>query len=674
MKFHAILAVLMLVGVAASLPAAAQNTGPAPAPATAAPATPAPHIATAQPAQLSQPQRLDAHALTRADVSAWLDGFVPYALKRGDVAGAEVVIVKDGQVLFEKGYGFSDVKNQTPVDPKTTLFRPGSISKLFTWTAVMQLVEQGKINLDTDINTYLDFKIPPAFGKPITMRNLMTHTPGFEETIKNLISNDPKHMTSLGAALKAWVPERMFPPGQVSAYSNYGAALAGYIVQRVSGEKFEDYIQHHIFTPLRMNNSTFVQPLPKAMQGNMSKGYMTASGDAKPYELVPMSPAGALAATGDDMARFMLAHLNNGSYDGAQILKPETAKLMHSRIYQPGEAPLAMGLGFYHEDRNGHDIVGHGGDTVLFHSDLHLILDQGVGFYVTQNSAGGTKGIFRRTLFEEFMDRYFPAPAPKAAPTLSTAKAHGALVAGKYEGSRRSDSNFFRIANLFGQMSVSVNDDGTISVAQFTNLAGTPKKFREIAPFHWRQVNGRETLVAEMHGGKVWRLYYSEIPMILVLKPAAFWHSAAWNLPLFIAMFAMLALTVLFWPLKAILRWRYNAPFALVGREAWMYRLARLTALLDVIFLGGFIAFMAYGGDHLELMVTANDWMLRSLQAIGVLGALGTVFAIYNFVYAVKSSTRPWWTKVSDLLLMLACIAVVYFIFNLNLITPSLNY
>ncbi len=134
--------------------------------------------------------------LTREDLEAWLDGFIPYALGRGNIAGGIVVVVKDGQVLLQKGFGYADVEKKLPVDPEKTLFRPGSISKLFTWTAVMQLVERGKIDLDADINQYLDFKIPPGpDGEPITMRNLMTHTSGFEEQVKELISEDPARIS-----------------------------------------------------------------------------------------------------------------------------------------------------------------------------------------------------------------------------------------------------------------------------------------------------------------------------------------------------------------------------------------------------------------------------------------------------------------------------------------------
>src|SRR5882762_8779466 len=152
-------------------------------------------------------------SLTQRDLAAWADGFLPFALKRGDIAGAVMVVVKDGAVLFEKGYGYADVAAHTPVDPARTLFRPGSVSKLFTWTAVMQLVEQGQLDLDVDVNRYLDFKIPEAFGKPITLRNLMTHTPGFEEQGKGLFGTAKDRDLSLQGYVKRSTPKRIFAPG-----------------------------------------------------------------------------------------------------------------------------------------------------------------------------------------------------------------------------------------------------------------------------------------------------------------------------------------------------------------------------------------------------------------------------------------------------------------------------
>src|SRR5215467_4771549 len=218
---------------------------------------------------LPAPSLSGTHEMTAADIEAFLDGLVPLQIKHDDIAGATIAVVKDGKLLFAKGYGYADLEKKKPVSPQDTLFRPGSISKLFTWTAIMQLYEQGKLDLDRNVNDYLDFKIPDAFGKPITLKNIMTHTPGFEEQVKDLFTNDAAK-PNLGEYLKAHIPKRIYPPGTVPAYSNYATAVAGYIVQRVSGRPFEEYVSENIFKPLNMTHSTFVQPLPSNLASSMS--------------------------------------------------------------------------------------------------------------------------------------------------------------------------------------------------------------------------------------------------------------------------------------------------------------------------------------------------------------------------------------------------------------------
>ena len=227
-------AALLALGLA-TLPVAAQQ--PVAVPPAVPPALQPPASSAAPPPADAMPGPTE--RLTATDLEAWLDGFMPYALEQTDVAGSVVVVVKDGRVLLQKGYGFADLAKRTPVDAERTLFRPGSISKLFTWTAVMQLVEQGKLDLDADVNQYLDFKIPAYDGKPVTLRNIMTHTAGFEEVLKNLISEDTKNVPTIGAYLKAWTPKRIFVAGTTPAYSNYATALAGYVVERTSGLDFD---------------------------------------------------------------------------------------------------------------------------------------------------------------------------------------------------------------------------------------------------------------------------------------------------------------------------------------------------------------------------------------------------------------------------------------------------
>ena len=261
----------LVAALAGSTGAAAQDAAPAVAASPAQASVPSSVPATDASAASQVPQ------LTYADLSAWLDGFMPNAIKQGDIAGAVVVVVKDGAILVQRGYGYADVDAEKPMDPEHTLVRPGSVSKLITWTALMQVIEQGKVDLDADVNQYIDFKIPALDGKPVTVRNVLTHTTGFEESLKNLISEEGNELPGFDALLKEHVPARIFAPGTTPAYSNYGASLAGYIVQRVSGMSFDDYVEKHIFAPLGMNSTTFRQPLPADWKPRMAQGYKDAS-------------------------------------------------------------------------------------------------------------------------------------------------------------------------------------------------------------------------------------------------------------------------------------------------------------------------------------------------------------------------------------------------------------
>ena len=450
----------LMIGLAALAAVPLMAQGPAVAPPAKKVAAPAPPAVKTAAAPV---------ALDRADLEAWLDGYLPYALERARIPGAVVVVVKDGQVVLEKGYGFADVAKRAPVLPETTLFRPGSVSKLFTWTAVMQQVEAGKLDLDKDVNAYLDFKIPPYQGKPITLRNIMTHTAGFQESVRYLISSDPKAVMTLKKQMPLALPDRVFAPGTTPAYSNYATALAGYIVERVSGEDFDSYIEKHIFTPLGMAHSSFRQPLPAALVPHMSKGYPNVTQKAEPFEIVIPAPAGSLSASGADMGKFMIAHLN----DGAGLLKPETTAMMHN-YKAPGVGPLnSMALGFYEQWVNGHRAIAHGGDTVWFHSYLWLVPDADIGVYISMNSPGqaGDAGAVRSALFHKFADRYLPGTEKPGTVDAKTAAAHAQLMVGHYVSSRGSFTNFFSLFGLLGQAQIGLTEDGKISLRRSTVLA-----------------------------------------------------------------------------------------------------------------------------------------------------------------------------------------------------------
>ena len=606
--------------------------------------------------------------MTASDVAAFLDGILPAQLQREDIAGATIAVVKDGKVLFSKGYGYADVAKKVPVSPENTLFRPGSVSKLFTWTAVMQLNEQGKLDLDRDINDYLDFRIPDAFGKPITLKNLLTHTPGFEEQIKDLITSGSPP-PPLGQYLKTHIPRRIFPPGTVPAYSNYGASLAGYIVERVSGRGFNEYVDENIFKPLGMTHSTFAQPLPDSLAPNMSSGYTSGSEDAKPFEVVNVPPAGSLSSSAADMSQFIIAHLQEGQSGQARILRPETARLMHSRLFALDDAANAMAYGFYEESRNGHRIIGHAGDTQYFHSDLHLVLDAGVGFFISYNSAGRGQVSPRTILWQQFMDRYFPSQ-PSTQPTLASAAQDARQVSGKYMLSRRSESSLLKTASLISEFTVSPTETG-IQVAELTDPNGKPKRWREVAPMVFAEENGQDKLIfkPDQNGRMQVILPYP----FFIGQSVRLFENSKLLLPILFICLGVMLLTLVLWPVGWFVRRHYGRRLELTRKELWLRLGVRLVFLLDLVFVAAIIGFVLFGLQHLWVFSDRGNKYFYLIQVIGVLGAVGTLLVLYNALHYWTIKRRIW-AKLHATLLVLACLGFLWFVFTGNLLHFSSTY
>jgi CubicO group peptidase (beta-lactamase class C family) len=615
--------------------------------------------------------------LTSTDVNAWLDGFMPLALSNADIVGAVVTVVRDGQVIANRGYGYSDLEHHTPVNPDTTLFRPGSISKLFTWTAVMQQVEAGNIDLDADINTYIDYEIPAYQGQPITMRHIMTHTTGFEEVIRDLIASDPAAgEIALGDYLKNHIPARIYPPGTMPAYSNYATALAGYVVERVSGESFADYIRTHIFEPLGMRNSTMVQPLPEAMTAAMSGGYKNvADGEAGFFEIIPAAPAGSLTTTGADMALFMNAHLN----DGAGLMRPETARQMHETVDQQFPGVNSMLLGFYQENYAGQRIIAHGGDTTFFHSNLSLLMDQHVGVYVSFNSGGaGTPvaALLRWELMEEFVNRYYPrADAAAELEPLPTAQEHGAALVGDWDSARRAETSPLLVAYFLGQTTISMLPNGDLVGPGLPEVNGQQKHWREVEPWIWQAVGSDERLSARVdENGRVNAIAFEPLSFAIPSTRAPAYRSKSLLLPLVGLALGILVLTLLSWPVRAVARRVHQRAFPYEGARAQAHRLAPAAALFAVLYVGGWIGFVLWLMESLtSTSGGTSTTLLTVLYVAGVLPVLALGAAAFaNFSLWRAPST--WFAKLWGVLVLLSVAVLLWFAVAMNFFSFNYNY
>jgi CubicO group peptidase (beta-lactamase class C family) len=614
-----------------------------------------------------------AHELTAGDLEAFLDGLVPLQLERDDIAGAAVVVVKDGRILLAKGYGYRDVGKRVPISAQDTLFRPGSVSKLITWTAVMQLVEARRLDLDRDVNNYLDFIVPHTFGKPVTMRNLMTHTPGFEEELKDSEPDTPGDLQSMRPFLLNHLPRQVFAPGTVPAYSNSGATLAGYIVQRVSGQPFEDYVGQHIFRPLDMSRSTFVEPLPKDFEPLMSQGYEVASDEPKPFELLAPAPGpdGTMSTTAIDMAHFMIAHLADGEYEGNRILSAATAELMRTRQFGTDPGLNGMALGFMEENRNGLRVVGHDGDTNYFHSDLHLIPAANVGYFVSYNSTGNGDDP-RTALWDGFLDRYFPDSRPTDGTSARVAQ-DAAVVSGVYLSSRRQQTTILTpLWLLFAESTVSANQDGTIEVDQMKGANGKPKRWRDIGNLIFQEVNGQEKLV--FRRDQMGRLEMLSDDPTFIHQQVSWSQNKNVLRVLGISILATFLLTLLLWPVAAIIRRHYGHKLNVSVAERKFRRYAKILSAVNLIFLVSFSAIVASGIGSPALFSDRLDPWLHLLQVLGWIGVVASVAIVYRAWLVWRTSGVGVWTKLYSAGFTLACVGYVWFVLKFHMLRPTLLY
>lgn len=452
-----------------------------------------------------------------AEVEAFVDGLVAAQLDAYRIAGASVAVVRDGEILLLEGYGYANVAQRRPVDPEATLFRIGSVTKLFVWTAVMQLVEEGKLEMDRDVNAYLGTtRIPDTYPQPVTMRHLMTHTAGFDDTIVGLFHRDPSRMPSLEAALESMMPRRVLPPGEAAAYSNYGVALAAHLVARVAGMPWERYVEQRILEPLGMKGTTMRQPVEPALLPRLSKGYHWTEGRYRslPFAAVTLAPAGSASATAGDMARFMIAHLE----DGRGILSPTTVRRMREPLFSGDPRIGSMLHGAYEMRLDPVRAVGHGGDIFAFHTLLLMIPEHRTGLFLSYNSERGAEA--RDAFVQAFFERYFPPYVRPLSEVPEGASQRASEVAGTYLSTRRPHDSALKLSALLRAVRVRQVDGGLVTVH---GPFPAPVWMVEQEPYLFRETLGDRTLVFRKNdGGEVDRAFFAHTPMVAFERAGTF--------------------------------------------------------------------------------------------------------------------------------------------------------
>jgi CubicO group peptidase (beta-lactamase class C family) len=515
-------------------------------------------------------------AVDSLQLEAFIDGVITTHLRDKHIAGATVSVVKDGKILLAKGYGFSDVKNQVPVDSRTTLFRIGSISKMFTWISVMQLVAQGKISLEADVNTYFkEFKIPSTYERPVTLNDIMTHTPGFEDLVIGLFGKDSASMKPFAEIFSKEMPERVRPPHTYSSYSNHATGMAAYIVEQVSGMSFNDYVEKNILVPLNMSHTTFRQPLPSNLKPDMSKGYKFTEGEFKEqtFEYVPLYPVGAAASTATDMVKFMDAILSEGSR-GASLLDTATLHLMERPAHQHHPSVNPMRHGFMDLSRNGVTVIGHGGDTFWFHSLMALFPESNVGLFVSFNTDKGG-GVYLEVL-DQFVEKYYSDKDIRKEP-IKVSKKFLEQFAGFYRGNRYVHHDMTKISSLFSDIAITSPDSVRIKAVAGENV----KYYVPVDSLTFREEHGGGIIAFERDAkGKINHMFIGNLPIMAFDKVGGI-QGMGFHSMVFIVVFLFALIVLIYWPLAASVRRGYQSvrnTIVLPGGAKWI-------AWLDYLFL-----------------------------------------------------------------------------------------
>ncbi len=594
-------------------------------------------------------------------IEAFCDGLIKGLMSEHQIPGAVLIMVKDGETQYSRGYGYSNLKEKTKVHPDSSLFRIGSISKVFIWTAVMQLYEKGLLDLNADINQYLgDFSVKKKDGQRITLKNLMSHTAGFEDRVLGLFGEDENSLLPLEDLLFKEMPAQIMPPNSQVSYSNHGSALAALIVEKVSGMDFHSYVEENILHPLGMEQTTFKQPVPEQLSPHVSNGYTSiTSPDPEPFEFIRVYPAGAGSASGADMAKLMKAFLGEGSLNGVSILDTMTLREMIQPAFTQHPSIRPMLHGFLDLSRNQYKAYGHFGDTFWFHSMMVLIPEENLGVYLSLNGANGA--LTYLGFFEQFMNAFFPENNPPQIPEIQVSDGFFDHLKGDYKMNRYSRSDFTKIMSLFLRIKVEKDSDHYLSISTpFGSFLYEPMD----SLLYRKQGSSELIAFGKDDKGRIKYLYADQLPM-LTMEKVPWYESQALHFGVFILALSANFFILWFWPMVFLSRRRFyatdpNRRYLPLSSKS----LAWVNALLFMIFVIGLSIVLS---DPFSVAVVIPT----SLKALLVIPIVFSGISLMMFIHGLKIfeiTAISLRTKIFYFILVLINLSAVFQLFYWNLL------
>jgi CubicO group peptidase (beta-lactamase class C family) len=530
------------------------------------------------------------------ELARYVDDRVESAMAEHEAPGGVFVLVADGRVAIARGFGRTALLDGTPVDPARTRFDVGSVAKLVTTTAVMQQVERGALDLDEDVNAHLAaFDIPATYPQPVTLAHLLTHTAGFaEHLLVGMWADAPDEVEPLAETLARHRPARIRPPGVQHQYNNFGMALAGHLVETVTDRSFEDYVHEHVLDPLGMTRTTYGRPPAEDAVDVLPHSSMAGPTAAVDPAYVNWLPAGGLWTTGEDMAAFMLAHLQGGEHEGARILESATVAAMHGTRFSPHPAVPGLGYGFFTDQHGG---IQHGGGWMGTGAHVYLRPDLGIGLFSAFNHDEGP--LLASRLHQDLVERFLPGAAPPAM-GLDDARPVAAVTpvgsyAGQYRWNRHDDSTFASLLSTLQitRVRVSEHPDGTLSTTM------TPAPF--IDDTRWLpngagvfvEDGGSNVLAFDLdEDGRAVGLHVMGAQLFSMERVG--WLGSAGAIPLLLlTVSVVLAIAAVGWPVGALVRrFRGTGTSTDAIELRRVRRLSGATAALGVGFVLGLVTYL----------------------------------------------------------------------------------
>jgi len=580
--------------------------------------------------------------LTPEEVESFLEKFTSENMDAYDVPGLAFVMVKDGELFFSKGYGYADVEGQVPFDPERTIVRGGSLVKTVTALAVMQLAEQGKLDLDADVNQYLTrLQVPNTYDAPVTARQLLHYTAGFDGRFIGIRVESADEIVPLDDYLADHLTDRVRPPGEFRAYNDVEITLAGLLVEDVSGMSYDQYVDAYIFKPLGMDSTWLF--LPQVEEQRAALGYRA---DGQPYPLnyyhLNNAAGAGFNTTISDLSHYMIMHLENGKYGDVQVIGKEFVDELHTTRFR--HDPHLPGIAYAFDETFWGDmrILAKSGGAPGFQNRMILLPDENIGVYFVYNRDSSVR--LAPKLEEGFMTRFFEKTVKPLEDELHATDL--SRYAGYYvELNDYSANSLEKVKYLMEQQHVIVNENGVydgdmIHVGE--NL------------FQWRS-SGNYVAFREDSKGNITHMFYARTAAMRVP-----WHE---TFPVQISLLGFSLITFL----TGLIGWLVAA----LKRQGKVYGLSGSLSLIYVSFLIGLGLLLGpvfAGVDPPWVFSFAPPTELLVLLALPLAGAVMTLGLAWQIFKSWKDNQSGRFVRLHNTLILIASFSFLFFLNTWNLL------